>query len=566
MVSQNRQIPHLSWCCGLLLLLLAHSALAGLSVQPQRQTMAFGETLGLVISSDSGLDLGQLDLAPLEQDFDILSRSSSTSISLVNGKQSSNMSLTFELAPKRSGTLSIPPLSLSGEVTNAIQIKVAAAATVNPNLDSNRDLILEIDVDSENPYVQQQVRYTVKLYFAIQLSDGTLSEPASDSALIERLGQESSYRTQIGGRAYQVLERQYAVTPQASGPLQIPPVNLNARQSQGRGFFNRGQPISVASRAVNLQVKPRPAEYNADPWLPARSLVLREQLSSGPATVGEPLTRTLTLATVGLPQSLLPALQMEQTDEYQVYSDQPTRSGGAQDGWLVSQLEQKIAVVPSKPGNLTLPAIEITWWDVTSDQRRTARVPERVVEILPGSGSSAAATPLTALPDGQSANQQAPSPARLIKVANPGYWPWLSALFAALWVATLVLHIRARKRPVASTQTDPKQALDVRQAQKMLKQACERNDPLVAERSAVALYQARGGKGAGSALALSQLLHDPELSALLVELDQRRYAPDAGNWDGSGLRKRIDQIAPKPASINQTKGDALPALYAGSVR
>ena len=566
MVTTKGIGTHLRWCCALIMLLLAQSALANLVVQPQRQQMAVGETLGLVISSDSGLDLGQIDLSPIEQDFEILSRSSSTSISLVNGARTTNMSLNLELVPKRTGSLSIPALTLNGEISNAAQIEVSAAATVNPDLDSSRDVFLEVDVDTQTPYVQQQLRFTVKLYFAIGLSDGALSDPSSDSALIERLGQEASYRTQISGRTYQVVERQYALTPQASGPLQIPPVTLNARRSQGRGFFNRGQAIGVASRAVNLQVKPRPASYTAEPWLPARSLRLQEQLSDGPATVGEPLTRTLTLATVGLPQSLLPALEMPPTDRYQVYSDQPARNGGAQDGWLVSQMEQKIAVVPSKPGRLSLPSLELTWWDVTTDRQRTARVPERIIDVLPATGATATVTPLAPALGDSTSIEPLMTRAATQGTAAAGYWPWISALFGGLWLMTLAVLLRTRSQSVQPAKAEPKPTMAENQARKALKRACENNDPLAAEQAALALYQARGGVPANSALGLSACLNDAHAAQALMALDQRRYARDAASWDGMALLNSIDKISPSSQTRSQAANDALPALYAGSQR
>ena len=40
-------------------------------------------------------------------------------------------------------------------------------------------LFVEVSADPLNPYVQQQVRYTVKLYFAVNLGDGSLDEPTA---------------------------------------------------------------------------------------------------------------------------------------------------------------------------------------------------------------------------------------------------------------------------------------------------------------------------------------------------------------------------------------------------
>ncbi len=548
------------WLLALLLWLWTPLAHANLQVESQRRSMTAGETLGVVVSSDSGLDLNQLDLSPLEADFQILSRSSSTSISLVNGVRSQQNTLNLELAPKRSGELQIPALNLDGHSSQALTITVNAAPTVNPGLDPSRDFILEVDVDTTSPYVQQQVRLTVKLMFAVSLSDGNLSDPQSNAALIERLGEDASYRTQIQGRTYQVVERQYALTPQSSGPLRIDPVTLNGRRASGRGFFNRGQPVSVASRVIDLQVRPRPTSYGDDPWLPARSLALNDQLSADSARVGEPLTRTLTLAAVGLPQSLLPALGMQPSEQYQVYPDQPARSGSSRDGWLISQLEQKIAIVPSQPGTITLPALQVVWWDVGTDQLRTASVAERVIEVLPALVGGVA-TNTIATPGEDPALRPLSGPISVQTVSRPGYWPWISALFASLWLITAALYWRSQ-RSAGVAKRQPTQSPQLAPALKALKQACRDNQPADAEQAVVDLYLARGGPRCGSAMILAQQLPPGAARQALIELDQVRFARDGKGWNGASLLSAADEIAP-PAPTVATDSNGLPPLYSG---
>ena len=564
MVTPNRQLRW-RWVLALTLLLWTPLALADLQVAAQRQSMAIGETLGLTISSNDGLDLSALDLSPIEADFQILSRSSSTSISLINGVRTNQMALQLELSPRRSGVLSIPQLSLSGQSSQPLQIQVSAAAQVNPSLDRSRDFILEVEVDTETPYVQQQIRYSVKLYFAISLSDGNLSEPTSDSALIERMGQDASYRTQIDGRTYQVVERHYAITPQSSGTLSIAPVTLNGRQSRGRGFFDRGQPISLASREVLLEVKPRPPGYGADPWLPARSLALTESIGSAPARVGEPLTRTLNLAAVGIPESLLPTLQMPATDRYQVYPDQPARNGSSQDGWLIAELEQKIAIVPSQPGTLELPAIEVRWWDVTSDEMKTARVEASTIEVLPG--ASPTSTPAPAA-DGALAPSSAPQSSTAAGQSAPGkftrdgyFW---AGIFAGMWLLTLILWLRDRRgraMPTADIGGQPP-AAGISAARRAMAQACKANDPTAAERAALDLFRARGGNSLPSAMALAQSLPEGEARNALASLDRVRFSNGEQAWNGSALLDAVDQITP-PVTRATTPGSGLPPLYAG---
>ncbi|MCB1642737.1 MAG: BatD family protein, partial [Xanthomonadales bacterium] len=201
----------LAWLC----LLFALPALAQpLQLQIQRDQMSLGETLGVVVSSDIGLDLNQLDLSPLQRDFEVLGRSSGTQISMVNGTTTRTSTLELQLRPLREGRLQLPALQLDGQQTQPAVVDVVPTPVSGDQLDPQQDFMILLEADSEQPYVQQQITLTVRLYYGVALSDGSLSEPSSDSAVVSRIGRDEIYASQVGGRNYQVLQRRYAVIPQ----------------------------------------------------------------------------------------------------------------------------------------------------------------------------------------------------------------------------------------------------------------------------------------------------------------------------------------------------------------
>jgi hypothetical protein len=71
------------------------------------------------------------------------------------------------------------------------------------------------------------VLYTVRLYRRVDITAG-LSDPELGDAVIERLGDDSNYNTQINGVDYGITERKFAIFPQKSGSVTIKPLVLTA--------------------------------------------------------------------------------------------------------------------------------------------------------------------------------------------------------------------------------------------------------------------------------------------------------------------------------------------------
>ncbi|MCB1804090.1 MAG: BatD family protein, partial [Candidatus Competibacteraceae bacterium] len=133
----------------------------------------------------------------------------------------------------------------------------------------------------------------------------------------------------------------------------------------GQQSLSRGRRIQINSEPITLQVRPRPADYGANAgdntdadaqtWLPSWQLTLQEQWSSNPPVfrVGEPVTRTLLIEATGLEAGQLPELRMPQLSGVNLYYDQAETSTRYEGAWLVGKREQKIAIVPTRAGEIT---------------------------------------------------------------------------------------------------------------------------------------------------------------------------------------------------------------------
>ena len=70
--------------------------------------------------------------------------------------------------------------------------------------------------------VQEQVPVVVRLYSALPLRGGALSDPLADGVVLERLGEDSQYRTSRDGGEYQVIERRFSLSPVGWAKRSVP--------------------------------------------------------------------------------------------------------------------------------------------------------------------------------------------------------------------------------------------------------------------------------------------------------------------------------------------------------
>lgn len=445
-------------------------------------------TLQLTLSGDND---AEPDLTPLNQDFDIASRSQSSSVNIINGSVSRSKVWSLVLLPRHSGSLTIPPLC-SG--SNCSQPRTIAVSEQPPADNSSAPVILETEVSAPSVVVQQQLRYTVRILLRQPLAQASLSEltPQGVETTIHQPGEDVRYETQRGSYNYQVIERNYALFPQHSGTLHLPAQMLDGimrtSRTTARSAFaspfdpfdlmgQQGQRIRVRSKDLSVNVIAAPQHDPQQPWLPALDIQLSDDWRTNPPTmtVGEPTTRTVITSSTGLAAATLPELKLSVPNSFKSYPDKSERkdSNGA-DG-IEGTLIQKIALVPTQAGNFTLAETSIRWWDTTSQQWRTAAIPAIKLKVLPAqreaeapAGGGAATPPVPpaaqevatvpATPTQNLASttlpQQNASTTAVTTDLKENVWLWICLVCVMGWLTTIYL-FRRRKGEASKGSTTP---------------------------------------------------------------------------------------------------------------
>jgi hypothetical protein len=538
-------------------------------------SVALGDAVQLRLQRDTEAS-GMPNLTPLQQDFDVLSTSSSRTLQIVNGSTSMQIATIVMLSPKHAGTLTIPALDWSGESSTPITLTVTpggGATNSSGATAPGKKVFIETSVDSTEPFLQQGVHVTVRIYMGEPLTKAGMDFPASNDALIEQIQSDTHHDTVRNGEPYTVVERHYLLFPQKSGDLTVAgpvlegqvAVHIHGDQfgndpfadlfGAGAGMMVPTRPIRVQGDPIVLHVRPRPAAAGSGPWIPARDVTLTAQWhpDSMQVHVGDPITLNLHLEADGLTAAQLPDLStlLDPPNGLKAYPDQAKLSSVQRSDTVFGTRDQAIALVADQPGNYVLPPLHVSWWDTKANALRQVNLPAAGTQPVSGSAMSA--------------------------FSVMQIWILISAVLALLWLVTMFAWWRSRRsrtappratgadavRPntvVSQVVTPPVKPASVSQARAQFREACRRNDAQAARRALLAWTGAAWPREPAVGLeALAKRMEGPEVSARLLELDRACFA--GAPWDGAALSQVLKDLPTLAARTGAAGGDGPAPLY-----
>ena len=175
-----------------------------LSAYVDRTEVSINDVFNLTIRMNAEIRGGRPDIDSLQQDFEIIGSSERNSFTFINGVSQQWSEFRISLRPRSTGTLTIPAFRVGNEVTMPITVSVSDGIQ---NQVSSEDFFLTSSVSKENIYVQEQLLYTVKIYFSVPFDQGAqLGAPVVENAVIQQLGNDISTQEVIDG----LLERNLA--------------------------------------------------------------------------------------------------------------------------------------------------------------------------------------------------------------------------------------------------------------------------------------------------------------------------------------------------------------------
>jgi len=340
-------------------------------------------------------------------DLDI---STTVDIDNINGKIVTEVTYTYLLQPRRTGLLTIPPVSvrIDEEVfkTPPISINVSQGSTATPVPENEappndvsppadvqgEDFLIESEVDNLTPYVNQQIIHTFRSYQAVELSDEAQYEPPLFDKF-ETMGLPvREYNVEIDDRAYHVTEIRTALFPQTPGEVTIVPERLKTQGNAAEGLID----LYTDPLTVNVQPLPDNApagftgavgQYEMQAWVEPKTVIVYEPLSLFVSVSG-------TGNIHALPEPAWPNIE-----NWRAYNTLSSLTADIQDDGLMAGVRTfERLIVPDHIGNFTIPPITMVYFDPATGTYQTIVTEPQPIKVVAPPGQAILPTAVTALP------------------------------------------------------------------------------------------------------------------------------------------------------------------------
>jgi len=340
-------------------------------------------------------------------DLDI---STQVDIDNVNGKIVTEVTYVYLLQPRRTGLLTIPPVSvrIDEEVfkTPPIAINVSQESAATPGSENEsqsnevlppenvqgEDFIIESEVDILTPYVNQQIIHTFRSYQAVGFAEEVQYEPPLFDEF-ETMGLPiRDYKVDIDGKTYRVTEIRTALFPQKPGEVTIVPERV---KTQGNASENL---VDLYTDPLTVNVQPLPdnaltgfagavGQYEVKAWVEPKTVI-----------VYEPMSLFVSVSGTGNIHAL-PEPDWPNVENWRAYNTLSSLTADIQDDGLMAGVRTfERLIVPDHIGNFTIPPITMVYFDPMTGNYQTVVTEPQPIKVVAPPGKAALPTAVTALP------------------------------------------------------------------------------------------------------------------------------------------------------------------------
>ena len=425
----------------------AWAAQPAITVQLEPQRIALGESAQLVVTVN-GSDAAQ-SAVPQVDGLEIVPVGQQTSMQMINGNVTSNVSQIFRVIPNRAGDFTIPAIGGSIQAMTLHVDKGTGSQTQRamppgrsrlpapsfsqpadsePVDTKNQFAFLRVVLPKPELTVGELVPVQVKAYFRAGVSASLNGLPvlSSDAFTLNKLDDKPEQsRESINGVLYTVVTWTSALSAVKAGdyPLNLDlPVMVRVQEQGKRGgdrdpfndpfgedspfgdaFFNDffghaiEKPLTLHTDGVAVKIKPlptngRPADFSGA----VGQFEVMSEASTTNATTGDPLTLKLSITGRGN-FDRVSTNGLTSSSNWKSYKPngrfEPADSSGTAGTKTFDQ-----SIVPTKAGSGEIPALHFSYFDPNTQAYVTKTTAPIAIEIAPGSATQAPATNVQAPP------------------------------------------------------------------------------------------------------------------------------------------------------------------------
>lgn len=424
-MSWTRSLPaiHLT-----LIILLCSVPLAAeeisFTASVDNQKIGLDDALSLTVTV-SGASLTQ-SINPEMPDlpgFDIAGTAQSSNISFVNGQVSASRSIIYTLIPRKQGTFTIAPVTLTygGKVyqTVPIEVEVVEGSTgggrqrrqqqnpwspfFNPFESSEgparqygpESVLLVAEIDKRQVYQGEQATLSFKILTQISIAAPEIEDfPPLTGFWVEELQVEKNQRGRqvtYNGRPYtEFVVKRNALFPTRPGRITIGPAMMAIQLDRGGGFFGapdvvkrQSKPLTIEALALPEGGRPQGYAGTVGSYSVAAALD-RDKLAVGDvASLKITVSGSGNLKTINSPP--LPPL-----DDFKVYEPKYTENITTTGARMLGEKSWEYVISPKSKGPHEIGAISLSFFDPATRAYQVVKTRPLTLQVT---GAEAAAAP-----------------------------------------------------------------------------------------------------------------------------------------------------------------------------
>lgn len=344
-------------------------------------------------------------LPDMEEFAQYLGSSTSTSMRIVNGRTSVALTYQFRFQAIRDGVFEIGAVKVTagGETYETDPVSLVVSDTPAPRGGiadagepaggiSPEDLFIETEVSRITAFENEPVVVAYRLFTRVPVDGYTITNlPQTTGFWTEELEQSEAPQVENvvrdGTEYATAVIRRVALFPTGSGERTLEPLGIEAqvrvpdrrRESifgdffGGSGLFDRRVPVAAASRPVTIEVRPPPAQGQPGSFTGhVGELDITASVDRAAVAANEAFTFRLDVTGTGNLRALTPP-EITFPDEFEVFPPETTDRIEPGGGSIRGTRGYEYVLIPRAPGAVTIPAVEMAYFDARSGAYGTTR-------------------------------------------------------------------------------------------------------------------------------------------------------------------------------------------------
>lgn len=361
------------------------------------------------------------------------SMSSQSSFQMINGHASSSSSITYTyiVYAEKPGSYTIPAATaeVGGKRVSSPHAKVkvsgqpqsSSSSSQNTGNHSSRnikqagspisssELFIKVSANKTKVHEQEPIVLTYKLYTQVEVTqlEGKMPDLKGFHTQEVELPKQKSFHVEtINGRPYRcVTSNKYVMYPQMTGKLEIPSITFkgtvvqeNRNVDPFEAFFNGGSGYievrkDIVAPALTINVLPlptRPAGFSGG----VGKFSISASIDKEDIPANEAATLRVVVSGVGN-MKLIRQPVINFPKDFDKYDPKTTDKTKLTDNGLEGNMIYDFLFVPRNQGTHTIPPIEFTYYDISSNAYKTVKTQPLTINVTPGKATTTTVSDFT---------------------------------------------------------------------------------------------------------------------------------------------------------------------------